>query len=525
MKALLIALMCTISLQVIAQKSLTDSLNERIDSLESALQEKNYSRIPIGDLDKNLNVHVQSEVYNAFYKYLAVLGLILFGGGFGIYRSLQSELKKQVDESVKDNNEANKNSLKDLAETQNRENNRQDILIKAITDSVSTISSKQESFLSDVTADVEKKISEATQMIWNDIADNKLRTAREANYVGGLLAKELNEFLDNDSVVLTMEKKQLLVDALMRCFYVTPEAEIKSQGYGKKYDEMIELLKKYESKIDLLPETYVNAAIALTNNYEYYKNDEDKRLSIDCCDKALLKLKDYGIPFVLKLEIYSIDYKKAYDQSEKNVSLDQLRRVFHAISSNQSGALLFEAIDRLRIDKAVPYLKPYLELLEDVCCDEMLALKEKAARYFITPQVMKLDAYRNLFFDLISEGSSANTQMNGTWKARTSVNAGVESKPGDVAMEIIINDYEYSQKDGTDISTGYIHYLPFTAQTAINLYVFNEAKEYVQTIFCISKIQEDGSWKLCSNYNSDERPSDFISTPENKYYLDELVKV
>ncbi|MEP6595998.1 MAG: hypothetical protein ABJA71_08620 [Ginsengibacter sp.] len=55
----------------------------------------------------------QAEVYSAFYKYLAVLGLVLFGGGFGLYRSLQSELKKQVEEVVKDKNEAVKNQLKD----------------------------------------------------------------------------------------------------------------------------------------------------------------------------------------------------------------------------------------------------------------------------------------------------------------------------------------------------------------------------------------------------------------------------
>ncbi len=524
MKTLLIALMCTSCLQLYAQKTITDSLNKRIDSLESALKEKNYSRIPIGDFDKNLDVHVQSEVYNAFYKYLAVLGLILFGGGFGIYRSLQSELKKQVDDAVSGNNEANKNSLKDLADTQNRENNRQDILIKAITDSVSLISSKQETFLSDVSANVEKKISAATQIIWNDIADNKLRNAKEANYVGGSLARELNDFLDNDSVILTMEKKQFLVDALMRCLYATSESELKKSGYDK-YNAMIELLKKHESNIDLLPETYANAAIALTNNYEHYKNEEDKKLSIDCCDKALLKLKDYGIPFVLKLEIYSIDYKKAYDQAERDVSLDQLRRIFHAINNNQSGALFFEALERMNVDKKVAYLKPYLELIEKICSDEMFTFKERAARYFVMPQFMKLEAYKNSFFDLINEASLSNTQMNGTWKARSSLIAGVAVKPEDVGMEISINGYDYTQKDKDYINAGYIHYLPFTQQATINFYVFNENKEYVQTIFCISQMQQDGSWKLCSNYNSDDRPADFISTADNKFYLDELVKI
>ena len=75
-------------LQLTAQKSESDSLKQRIDLLESLVKEKNYSRIPIGDFDKSLEVRVQSEVYNAFYKYLAILGLFLFGGGFGLYRSL-----------------------------------------------------------------------------------------------------------------------------------------------------------------------------------------------------------------------------------------------------------------------------------------------------------------------------------------------------------------------------------------------------------------------------------------------------
>ena len=522
MKTLLITVILLAGLQLNAQRNLTDSLIQRIDSLESALGEKNYSRIPIGDFDRNLDVRVQAEVYNAFYKYLAVLGVLLFGGGFGLYRSLQSELKKQVEEAVKDNNETNKNNLKELADTQNRENARQDILIKAITDNIGIIASKQESFLSDVSGNVEKKIAAATQMIWNDIADNKLRTSKEANYKGGALAKELNDFLDNDSVKLTMEKKQYLVDALMRCFYNTPDAELKNYSYGSKYDEMIKLLKKHESTIDLLPPTYINAAIALTNNYEYYKNEEDKRLSIDCCDKALLKLKDYGIAFVLKLEIFTIDYKNAYDQTEKDTSMDQLRRIFHVINNNQSGALLFEAIERLKIDKKVPYLKPYLQLLETICPDEMLTLKEKSARYFIKPDVMKINEYRDSFIDLMTESSAANKHMNGKWKARKSVQAGVETLTNDVTMEI--NGYRYTLQEGTTVNFGYIHFLPFTDKPAINFYVFDEQDVYVQTVFCISKFEADGSWKICANYEGDERPLDFVSTAVNKYYLDEFVK-
>ncbi|MEP6595997.1 MAG: hypothetical protein ABJA71_08615 [Ginsengibacter sp.] len=76
-----------------------------------------------------------------------------------------------------------------------------------------------------------------------------------------------------------------------------------------------------------------------------------------------------------------MDYKDAYSQHEKDASLDELRRVFHAINTNQSGNLLLEAIERIQVDKVVPYLKPYLELLRNDCPDEMLNLKENAAKY------------------------------------------------------------------------------------------------------------------------------------------------
>jgi hypothetical protein len=525
MKPIFLSFFLSFSLSLVAQTNQTDSLLQRINSLELALKEKNYSRVPIGDFDKNLDVRVQTEVYSAFYKYLAVLGLILFGGGFGVYRSIQSELKKQVDDVVKDRNEAIKNQLKDLADTQNRENGRQDVLIKTITDSVSVITSKQESFLSDVSGNVEIKISEATSLIWNDIADNKLRTAKEAAYTGGLLAKELNEFINTDSVKLGMEKKQRLVDALMRCFYITSAAELKNYGYGDKYKEMIKLLKKHEGNIELLPETYVNAAIALNNNYEYYHNEEDKRLSLDCCDKALLKLKDYGIPFILKLELYSMDYKNAYSQQEKDASLDELRRVFHAVNTNQSGNLLLEAIERLQVDKVVPYLKPYLELLQNICHDEMLNLKEKAAKYIISsPNIVKIELYKNLLFGLMNEESVANINMNGVWKAQKSVSAGEEVPTNDLNLEIAIEGYKYTLAEGNKKDLGYIHYLPYTNQHAINLYRVKETGEYEQTVPCISKIEADGSWKLCSNYSSEERPTDFLSTADNKFYLDEFVK-
>lgn len=511
-------------LQLHAQINEKDSLNQRIDSLESLIREKNYSRIPIGDLDKSLEVRVQSEVYNAFYKYLAVLGLFLFGGGFGLYRSLQGELKNQVEATVKENHENYLKQLKEMTEVQNRENGRQDILIKSLTDNIESLTKKQETFFSEVSLNIEKKISEATRIIWNDIAENKLRTAKESKYMGATLAREINNFIDNESVKIGDDKKQRLVDTLMRTLYNTPESELKQQGYGNKYQEMIKLLKKHENNIDLLPETYVNAAIALNNNYEYYRNAEDKKLCLDCCDKALLKLKDYGIPFILKLEVLTMDYKNAYDQKEKDESLDQLRRLFHVINSNQSGALFFEAVERLQVDKRVPYLKPYLELLEQICNDELKLVKEKAMKFFVSRDVLNVDVYKDLFFNILKEEMKLNVNYEGKWMATKSVVAGIEDDLKTIPIEFTIDRSVFSIKEGSSVTSGYVHFLNYNQKGLFNLYFFDADNKYIQTAYCKSEIKADNSLIICANYSSENRPDEYNSTAENKFYLQEFVK-
>src|SRR4051812_5859553 len=101
MQKLLLFVLLLGCLQARAQQN-TDSLIQRIKSLESALQEKNYQRVPVGDLDKALAIQVKTEVETAFQRYLIILGLIIFGGGFGVYRTIQSELRKQSSDEIKE---------------------------------------------------------------------------------------------------------------------------------------------------------------------------------------------------------------------------------------------------------------------------------------------------------------------------------------------------------------------------------------------------------------------------------------
>ena len=70
-----------------------------------------------------------------------------------------------------------------------------------------------------------------------------------------------------------------------------------------------------------------------------------------------------------------------------------------------------------------------------------------------------------------------------------------------------------------------MHYLNFNQNKAVNLYFFDADNKFLQTAYCVTKIGEDGAWVICSNYINEERPTEFASTPENKFYLEEFTRV
>jgi len=91
MKSFLLAATLLVSINLYSQADV-DSLNRRIDTLEQALKEKNYMRVPVGDLDKTLDIHVQSQML----KYLGILAVLLITGTFSIFKILQKNVAEEV---------------------------------------------------------------------------------------------------------------------------------------------------------------------------------------------------------------------------------------------------------------------------------------------------------------------------------------------------------------------------------------------------------------------------------------------
>ena len=146
-------------------------------------------------------------------------------------------------------------------------------------------------------------------------------------------------------------------------------------------------------------------------------------------------------------------------------------------------------------------------------------------KFFVTSDVLNVDVYKDIFFNLLKEESKPNVAMDGKWLSHKSTKAGIEIDVQKISTELIIDKYFFTLKESNAVESGYIHYLNFNQNKAINLYFFDAENKYLQTAYCLTITKDDGAWIICSNYENDERPTDFVSTVENKFFLEEFVRV
>ena len=99
-----------------------------------------------------------------------------------------------------------------------------------------------------------------------------------------------------------------------------------------------------------------------------------------------------------------INYKKAYDNTDTAAALDNVKKLFKAISNNKSDVVCAETIVRFFGDKKV-YLKEYLEELEKQFPQEIKEMKQRAFNYLTkNPQDLNNPGTNDCFESLKAEG-------------------------------------------------------------------------------------------------------------------------
>jgi hypothetical protein len=320
--------------QTHAQQSINDSLQYRIDTLEKKLKESNYTRIPNKDFDNLLSQKVDEQVSEEIQGIIKWISIIA-----GLIAVILSFLAKYYFNDI---------IRKELAST----------------------SLKLEE---NIRTSIDKRLVDTVGVIWEDGASNLIRKAKELNYQDESIINSISHFLETENLKLDEEVKLNLIAALVKCYFYSQKKD--------KIERLIQIISKYENeKIKLRPETYADAAIVFCDNYEFYGTGNYLTAAIDYCDKSISTLPDYGTPYAVKFEVFMINYKKAYDNTESANALENVRKLFKAIANNKSDVVCAETIVRFFGDKKV-YLKEYLEEVEKQFPQEIKEMKQRAFNY------------------------------------------------------------------------------------------------------------------------------------------------
>lgn len=496
-------------------KATVDSLQEKINSLEMRLADKNYTRVPNNEFDKSLENIVSQRVSGSILYWIGGLGAILAFAGFSLINSMKNSLKNDADKIVKENAENAEKALKEMKNEifneikyQNsrliEENKRQDDGIKILKDQVELNLLSLDKYKVDTINSIDEKFKSALESIWDDIADSKYNRAKESNFKGEVLIQEVKSFLENKSISISKSKTILLVDALMRCYYSE-----------SKYKEMIQLLREYEDKYELLPETYASAAIALNDSYKRTGADSELKTCIECCDKSIETLKNYGTPYAVKLEVLMMSYEKAFDDNERALILEKIKRSFKEIENNESIALPYEVIERFNLDRPISYIRDSILQLEKLFKNEFLNMEQRVCNVILTNENhIKNNNFMNFVTAILQKNAAEVKEIQGKWKATRIINSGNEFTGSD--LSIAIENYNFEQISAGGILKADILLLPYdNIINGINLYYHNNTQKYVPGIYSF----DNGMLKFCLNNNSEERPEDFISNAENNFSL------
>jgi uncharacterized protein (TIGR03067 family) len=554
-------------------------LRARIDLLESRMDDKFYTRVPNKDFDKQLNDSVDSKVSDYLSGRVAligtILGIISFALGFLTKYFFSESTRKQIEDSVRkasddmknDNSDAQKilNTQIEVQKSFVAENNklygerlgdisiRIDNLRNGLTNQlqnysgtvdkrigdfeanvktqvtqlndqfagfygdtkskIEKVESTQLEFVKSTTELIDKKLNESLGFLWEDVVTAKIERTADLKYTGKGVVESFEALLRRNLPIST-ELNIKLIDTMMRCYYHTKD----DKKDDKKYEKMVSLIKTYEDKYELLPETYVNAAIAFTNNYELYGTADLRETAISNCDKSIKRDRSYGIPYSVKVEIYMIDLLKSRDDAARQGFIKEIDELLYLIKTIDSPLLKGEFLQRLLLDKAVPFLKKYIDELYSIFAIQLAPIRENVIFKLVKNLDKANEWERKMMEDLLSEGLNANPNIDGKWHCIDCMDAGnnLEAEAG-VSMELKNSVYTFFEKDAV-VETGYVFYPPHIKPYTLSLIAVrgNNTDTITRGIY---QKKEDGTLELCLSEPSKERPVSFLSDAVNKNKL------
>lgn len=161
-----------------------------------------------------------------------------------------------------------------------------------------------------------------------------------------------------------------IVDLLIRIYYVQLE-----------FNEMTELISKYENDYKLMSSSYVNTALVGLNDYTAFNSIQQRNKAIEYLDKSLELTRGYGEAQGLKLVTYIIDFERnQQDKEKKEQALRNVEIVLDEILKSDSHFPAAETLDRLVRDANSRDYKKYVEKLYELFPEKLRELENKSTQ-------------------------------------------------------------------------------------------------------------------------------------------------
>lgn len=321
------------------------------DSIKKVIAEiiasNNYTRVPIGDYEKEIQKSMDTAVDSRFNKIYFIGGaIILFVGGLialNFNRIVNNETKKEVEARLEDLNERIDKQIKIFFFDNYKDINEKEInQIKEEVYGQVTRISKALDFVNEKLPAIRKMFISARM---ENIKNNRAKVT-EADF------KELTNHLKEAEELQSPELISKIINELSYVSY-----------YLRKDKELESLVSQYAEKVTLKmePTAYVNTALVVMNSYQTTGDLNDRQKAENYLNLSLKELPDYGEAFAMKLELLMTDYDKATTDVQRDAIKEQTKNLMRQMCRSEVASK--EAITRFERVQNSKAKSAYIELL------------------------------------------------------------------------------------------------------------------------------------------------------------------
>ena len=390
------AFFCVITFNVNSQ-SQDKITNEKAikESLENIIED-NYIRIPNEDFDAIVQ-HQLSNLVNKKFNTLfgiAVAGITLISfisvrlfnqSKISNEKLIKAEVALAAKDAIKELQDYYKENIKSkLDELGQRIEKSIELLQIELRSNVDILKKDHTN-----TIDVLKKDNSSSLSIINDqILRAKQQVSRAEEYMANLEIQNLRELIVSKSgksyrfpedlertknVLRDLENNEIK-------FQIPTVVNLLSYIYydQRMYNEVNELISKYEENYILHSNTYINGALTAISDYNNYNTFAQRNKAIEYLDKSSDRTKGYGEALALKLEVFMMDFVRSNNDSNRAEALKNSSKVLHNILMSENKMPSYETVSRLMRDYKIQSYKKYIQPLFTELPDKMQELFDNA---------------------------------------------------------------------------------------------------------------------------------------------------